>query len=71
MVKCKNCNHQLWQLSDMSFEHYTRYYFSHGYPYSTKICYEGNKPNDRTNTCYCDNPEPITITLETDGNRKN
>ena len=66
MVRCKNCNHELWELPFKKdvFEHFTRYYFSHGMPYSDKKCYVGLKIDGITHKepCGCMNPEPILIT---------
>lgn len=47
---CKNCRHYLWFHAG-NWEHYTRYYISHGMPYSTIKCHAKD--------CDCKNPEPI------------
>lgn len=53
-AKCEKCDHELyWQLTytPPRWEHYTRKYKPHGYPYSTLKCYAPN--------CDCNLPVPI------------
>lgn len=55
LLKCKNCGHELWQVSKNEYEHYardyehpTRDYIPAGYPYSTVRCYAPG--------CHCVDP---------------
>lgn len=65
-MSCKNCGHELWRLSDGTWEHYTRFYKPTGYPYSTKRCYVNHKTNvlPHDEGCSCENPEPDNFTLK-------
>jgi len=67
--KCINCGHEIYYLND-HWEHNTRYYKAHGFPFTTKTCYaKGDVPYGgytyledgsmvRPTCCGCEAPEP-------------
>lgn len=63
---CKNCGHRIYYQND-HWEHHSRVYKSHGFPYTTEVCYAPgdeawgpriNAEGMRKTRCGCRNPEP-------------
>ena len=53
-VICSNCGHLLYYAgSAYGWEHFTRYYRSHGFPYSTVGCFAPG--------CRCCAAEPVEV----------
>lgn len=57
---CKHCGHALYEAFG-KYEHYTRLYHPHSYPFSSKECYFGHKVDGftRYEGCKCTDPEPM------------
>lgn len=63
---CKNCGHEIYY-QFKQWDHFTRVYKPHGFPYTTTKCYAPGEqeygpiielPNKRKTCCGCENPEP-------------
>jgi len=65
VVECVNCGHLLWRsYKHQPWEHFTRNYHRHGYPYTTVRCRAGHLVDGfkRKEGCKCENPQPkLTI----------
>jgi len=63
LKKCINCGHLLWQEWGGDWQHFTRHYHSHGYPYTSQRCRVGHIVDGfrREEGCICENPIPKLI----------
>lgn len=67
--KCKNCGHRIYYQYD-KWEHFTRYYKPHGYPYTTIKCHANVTDPDWAQkqggptTCRCESPKPSHSSTE-------